>query len=239
MPSTCSPSIPRRFPRARPAPSITSSSPVEHPAPPAPGCRTAFFPHSDPHPTRLRSTPVCRRLAHHRSSLAPQSLRARQPQTAYWLSDVASDPLLPAEHPCPPEPDIRGGESPRQEISQPGAAGAGLRDGAVGDLGRPRPGPRERQTSGRGVGDEIERGRRGTGRQGDGRFDREAEVTENLPQDMIPKMWTQEEFSWDSPTFRMPPRNVLPKPIQRPHPPLWMSGTQPDSAVLAGERGSR
>ncbi len=54
---------------------------------------------------------------------------------------------------------------------------------------------------------------------------------------MIPKMWMEEEFSWDSPRFQMPARNVLPKPRQRPHPPLWMSGTQPDSAVLAGERG--
>ena len=54
---------------------------------------------------------------------------------------------------------------------------------------------------------------------------------------MIPRMWMQDEFSWDSPTFKMPPRNVLPKPLQKPHPPLWMSGTQPDSAVLAGERG--
>ena len=54
---------------------------------------------------------------------------------------------------------------------------------------------------------------------------------------MIPKMWTQEEFSWDSATFRMPPRNVLPKPVQRPHPPLWMSGTQPSSSVTAAERG--
>ncbi len=54
---------------------------------------------------------------------------------------------------------------------------------------------------------------------------------------MIPQMWTQDEFSWDSPTFKMPPRNVLPKPVQKPHPPLWMSGTQPESAILAGERG--
>ncbi len=54
---------------------------------------------------------------------------------------------------------------------------------------------------------------------------------------MIPKMWTQDEFSWDSPTFKFPPRNVLPKPVQKPHPPIWMSGTQPESAVLAGERG--
>ena len=54
---------------------------------------------------------------------------------------------------------------------------------------------------------------------------------------MIPRMWTQDEFSWDSPTFKMPPRNVLPKPVQKPHPPIWMSGTQPESAILAGERG--
>ncbi len=54
---------------------------------------------------------------------------------------------------------------------------------------------------------------------------------------MIPRMWTEEAFSWDSPTFQMPERNVLPKPHQKPHPPLWMSGTQPDSAILAGERG--
>lgn len=54
---------------------------------------------------------------------------------------------------------------------------------------------------------------------------------------MIPKMWTQDEFSWSSPTFEMPPRNVLPKPIQRPHPPIWMSGTQPSSSVVAAERG--
>jgi alkanesulfonate monooxygenase SsuD/methylene tetrahydromethanopterin reductase-like flavin-dependent oxidoreductase (luciferase family) len=54
---------------------------------------------------------------------------------------------------------------------------------------------------------------------------------------MIPQMWTSEAFSWDSPTFRMPERNVLPKPVQAPHPPLWMSGTQPSSSVLAAERG--
>ncbi|MCU1485500.1 MAG: Limonene 1,2-monooxygenase [Actinomycetia bacterium] len=54
---------------------------------------------------------------------------------------------------------------------------------------------------------------------------------------MIPKMWTQDEFSWDSPTFQMPTRNVLPKPVQSPHPPIWMSGTQPSSSQVAAERG--
>ena len=54
---------------------------------------------------------------------------------------------------------------------------------------------------------------------------------------MIPKMWTQDEFSWDSELMRIPTRNVLPKPVQKPHPPMWMAGTQPASAVLAAERG--
>ena len=54
---------------------------------------------------------------------------------------------------------------------------------------------------------------------------------------MIPKMWTQDEFSWDGPRMKIPPRNVQPKPLQKPHPPIWMAGTQPSSAMLAAERG--
>jgi alkanesulfonate monooxygenase SsuD/methylene tetrahydromethanopterin reductase-like flavin-dependent oxidoreductase (luciferase family) len=54
---------------------------------------------------------------------------------------------------------------------------------------------------------------------------------------MIPKMWTQEEFFWNSERMRIPTRSVVPKPLQRPHPPMWMAGTQPSSAFLAAERG--
>lgn len=54
---------------------------------------------------------------------------------------------------------------------------------------------------------------------------------------MIPKMWTQDEFSWNSETMRIPTRSVLPKPVQKPHPPIWMAGTQPSSAQLAADRG--
>lgn len=54
---------------------------------------------------------------------------------------------------------------------------------------------------------------------------------------MIPKMWTQDDFSWDSPRMKIPSRSVLPKPLQQPHPPMWMAGTQPSSAFLAAERG--
>ena len=87
--SNCASSIPSHLPLALMERRIALPSPAEHPEPPASVCRNAFFPHKNHHPTRLRSTPVCRRLAHHRSSLAPQSLRARQPQTAYWLRQLS------------------------------------------------------------------------------------------------------------------------------------------------------
>jgi alkanesulfonate monooxygenase SsuD/methylene tetrahydromethanopterin reductase-like flavin-dependent oxidoreductase (luciferase family) len=54
---------------------------------------------------------------------------------------------------------------------------------------------------------------------------------------MIPKMWMEQEFSWEGDYFVVPPRNVLPKPVQKPHPPLWMACTQPESFKIAGSRG--
>jgi alkanesulfonate monooxygenase SsuD/methylene tetrahydromethanopterin reductase-like flavin-dependent oxidoreductase (luciferase family) len=54
---------------------------------------------------------------------------------------------------------------------------------------------------------------------------------------MIPKMWTQDEFSWDSPLLRIPPRNVIPKPLQKPHPRLWQTCSSPESFRLAGKLG--
>ena len=55
--------------------------------------------------------------------------------------------------------------------------------------------------------------------------------------EMIPKMWTQDSFSWEGEHFVVPPRNVIPKPIQKPHPPMWMACTQPESFRLAGSKG--
>ena len=43
----------------------------------------------------------------------------------------------------------------------------------------------------------------------------------------IPKMWTEEEFEWNGKYFKMPPRNILPKPIQDPHPPMWVAVLRP------------
>ena len=54
---------------------------------------------------------------------------------------------------------------------------------------------------------------------------------------MIPKIWTNETFSWEGDYYSVPPRQVLPKPVQKPHPPMWMACTQPESFRIAGSKG--
>lgn len=69
-------------------------------------------------------------------------------------------------------------------------------------------------------------------------------VTNDISRDMwdeaitvIPKMWQSESFSWEGKYFSMPERNVLPKPYQKPHPPLWVTGSNPPTAAIAGRKG--
>ena len=54
---------------------------------------------------------------------------------------------------------------------------------------------------------------------------------------MIVGAWTEDVFSFEGKHFRLPPRRVLPKPLQRPHPPLWVAATGPESHETAGRRG--
>lgn len=53
----------------------------------------------------------------------------------------------------------------------------------------------------------------------------------------IPKMWTQQTFSHDGQFFKMPEREVNPKPLQDPHPPLWVAVTSEGTEMDAAERG--
>lgn len=55
---------------------------------------------------------------------------------------------------------------------------------------------------------------------------------------LLPRLWTEEGvthhgdfFDWDDEI------TVVPRPIQDPHPPLWVASTQPDTCRLAGEKG--
>ena len=55
--------------------------------------------------------------------------------------------------------------------------------------------------------------------------------------EMVPKMWREEEFSWDGEYWKVPARNIIPKPLQKPHPPIWLACNQTSSYGLAAEKG--
>ncbi len=49
---------------------------------------------------------------------------------------------------------------------------------------------------------------------------------------------TETPFSGvDGRFVQMPPRNVVPKPMQKPHPPLWVACSRRDTILLAAEKG--
>ena len=53
----------------------------------------------------------------------------------------------------------------------------------------------------------------------------------------IPKMWMQDRARFDGQYVKMPERAVLPKPIQKPHPPMGVAVNAPGTEVDAGLRG--
>ncbi len=54
----------------------------------------------------------------------------------------------------------------------------------------------------------------------------------------ITRMFVEEPFAgWESPYWRMPPRNVVPKPVQKPHPPLWVACSRRETIHFAARKG--
>jgi alkanesulfonate monooxygenase SsuD/methylene tetrahydromethanopterin reductase-like flavin-dependent oxidoreductase (luciferase family) len=61
-------------------------------------------------------------------------------------------------------------------------------------------------------------------------------LEEVLPE--IVRMWTEDPYpGFEGKYFSMPERPVVPKPVQDPHPPIWMACTQPASFDLAADFG--
>ena len=56
--------------------------------------------------------------------------------------------------------------------------------------------------------------------------------------EMIPRMWRSDVFEWKGRFYQIPPTAIVPKPVQRPHPPLFVACSQPASAALAGRLGA-
>ena len=56
--------------------------------------------------------------------------------------------------------------------------------------------------------------------------------------DAITRMFVETPFAgYDGRFVKMPPRNVVPKPLQRPHPPLWVACSRRETIHLAAEKG--
>jgi len=54
----------------------------------------------------------------------------------------------------------------------------------------------------------------------------------------VPQMLVETPFpGCDTPYLKMPPRNVVPKPSQKPHPPLWVACSRRETIHLAAEKG--
>lgn len=68
------------------------------------------------------------------------------------------------------------------------------------------------------------------------RFRDKREVWEDAVRAIIP-MFKDEGFEYHGEYFDFPLRNVVPKPLQKPHPPLWVACSQLDTIEMAGRRG--
>jgi alkanesulfonate monooxygenase SsuD/methylene tetrahydromethanopterin reductase-like flavin-dependent oxidoreductase (luciferase family) len=63
-----------------------------------------------------------------------------------------------------------------------------------------------------------------------------AQWEEMLP--VVARMMVEEPFAGaDGRFLTMPPRNVVPKPVQKPHPPLWVACSRRETIRLAAEKG--
>ncbi|NQZ97867.1 MAG: LLM class flavin-dependent oxidoreductase, partial [Myxococcales bacterium] len=51
------------------------------------------------------------------------------------------------------------------------------------------------------------------------------------------RLWTEEPFAYEGKVLSIPARNVVPKPLQKPHPPLWLTVAHLEGFERAGRCG--
>jgi natural product biosynthesis luciferase-like monooxygenase protein len=54
---------------------------------------------------------------------------------------------------------------------------------------------------------------------------------------IIQRAWTQEKFSYDGEFYQVPEIELRPKPLQKPHPPIWMASLSPETFEICGRYG--
>jgi alkanesulfonate monooxygenase SsuD/methylene tetrahydromethanopterin reductase-like flavin-dependent oxidoreductase (luciferase family) len=55
--------------------------------------------------------------------------------------------------------------------------------------------------------------------------------------EIVLQAWTNERLTWESENWRFEDVEVLPKPAQKPHPPVWVAAGSDDAVRWAGEAG--
>ncbi|MGH2632127.1 MAG: LLM class flavin-dependent oxidoreductase [Tepidiformaceae bacterium] len=55
--------------------------------------------------------------------------------------------------------------------------------------------------------------------------------------EIVRAAWTNEKVSFDGKFWQFQDVEVLPKPLQQPHPPVWLAGTSPESIQRAAQAG--
>lgn len=55
--------------------------------------------------------------------------------------------------------------------------------------------------------------------------------------EMIPRMWNSEIYEHKGRFFEIPPTCIVPKPVQKPHPPIFAACSKPEQATAMGELG--
>ena len=70
----------------------------------------------------------------------------------------------------------------------------------------------------------------------DRKFRDKRDIWEDAVRCLMP-MFTKEGWEYHGEYFDFPLRNVVPKPFQKPHPPLWVACSQLETIEMAGRRG--
>ena len=66
------------------------------------------------------------------------------------------------------------------------------------------------------------------------------QITKEMYDEVIaefPKMWATDHYSFEGKYFSLPPRNILPKPFSKPHPPMWQAAGNPPTFEKAARSG--
>src|SRR5262245_46186922 len=55
--------------------------------------------------------------------------------------------------------------------------------------------------------------------------------------EILLRAWTEESFSYAGKCYQIPQISVLPKPLQKPHPPIYVVAVSPQTVAFAGRSG--